>query len=334
MKAIIFDNTDQLHLEDINTPIPKADELLVKIVASAFNPIDYQMRENRQETKRLHSPVLGREFSGIVTNTGKDVKDFKPGDAVFCGSGSMGSNGTYAEYITVPESIVSLKPDSISFYQAAALPSVGLTALQSVNRMNLQCTDTVFITGAAGGVGAMFIKMLLAKQFQNFIVTAGNPESIASLLDIGVKTRQIINYRTDDVECEALTRNKDKPFDYVVDLVGNRMSEFAGKVIKANGTYVDVTALSTSMARELLFNKGANILNISNYVYALNKDFFYYKDGLYELVRLLEHGAITPPSINIVGPLSVHTVEVAHSMMRNNKANGRKLIMQVSNDNV
>lgn len=106
----------------------------MKIIASGFNPIDYQMREN----KRLHSPVLGREFSGVVTSIGKSVKDFKPGDAVFCGSGSMGSNGTYAEYISVPESIVALKPDSISFQQAAALPFVGLTALQCLHRMKLQ----------------------------------------------------------------------------------------------------------------------------------------------------------------------------------------------------
>lgn len=83
----------------------------------------------------------------------KKVKEFKVGDAVFCGSGSMGSNGTYAEYIAVRESIVVHKPHFLSFEQAAlGIPSAGLTALQSYNRMKLQNTDSVLITGAAGGV--------------------------------------------------------------------------------------------------------------------------------------------------------------------------------------
>jgi NADPH:quinone reductase-like Zn-dependent oxidoreductase len=152
MNAIIFDQREQLHYENVSTPIPKAHELLIKIIASGFNPIDYQMRENKSEKKRLLSPILVRGFSGIVIEIGKDVKDFKPGDAVFCGSGSMGSNGTYAEYIAVPEAIVALKPASLSFPQAAALPSVGLTALQCLKRMKLQTAETILITGAAGGV--------------------------------------------------------------------------------------------------------------------------------------------------------------------------------------
>lgn len=332
MKAIIFDKRELLHIENIATPIPKNNELLVRIIASGFNPIDYQMRENKEETKRLHSPVLGREFSGVVTSIGKNVKDFKPGDAVFCGSGSMGSNGTYAEYISVPESIVALKPDSLSFPQAAALPSVGLTALQCLNRMKLHPNDTVFITGGAGGVGAMFIKIFLTKQFQNFVVTAGNPESIASLLELGVKENQIINYHQDDIVNEAFARNNNQAFDFVLDLVGNMMSEIAGKVIKTNGTYVDVTAYSTATARSFLFNKGANIFNISNYVYSLDQNYAYYKNGLNELVNLIEHTSVTPPVIKIVGSLSINTVERAHSQMRNNQTKGKKLVMQVSTE--
>lgn len=158
------------------------------------------MRENSHEKKRLLSPNLGREFSGIVIVVGKDVKDFKPGDAVFCGSSSMGSNGTSAEYIIVPDGIVAGKPDSLSFAQAAALPSVGLTALQCLNRMMLQTADKIPITEATGGVGAMLVKMLLSIQFRNFIVTPPNPDSIASLIEIGVKEHQIVNKTTGDLE--------------------------------------------------------------------------------------------------------------------------------------
>jgi alcohol dehydrogenase len=329
MKAIIADKEGKLHLENVNAPIIKEGELLIKIIASGFNPIDYQMLENELERKLIHSPILGRELSGIVVEVGENVKDFKVGDAVFSGSGSMGSNGTYAEYIAIRESVVVHKPDFLSFAQAAGIPSAGLTALQSFNRMKLQNTDSVLITGAAGGVGAMLVKILLANKFSNFIVTAGNEESIQSLKEIGVKESQIINYKTDDVATFALAKNNQQKFDFVVDLVGNKIGEIAAKLLKSNGTFLDVTALSTEESRETLFNKGAVIMNISNYTYSVEKDYGYYKNGLSEMVRLIEKESVTPPNIEIIGELNIETVTKAHEILRENKTKGKKLIMQV-----
>ncbi|MCC9070708.1 NADP-dependent oxidoreductase [Flavobacterium sp. F-65] len=330
MKAIIVDKEGKLHLENVNTPTIKHEELLIEIVASGFNPIDYQMLESELERKLMHSPILGREFSGIVVGIGENVKDFKVGDAVFAGSGSMGSNGTYAEYIAVRESVVVHKPAFLSFEQAAGFPSVGLTALQSFNRMKLQNTDSVLITGAAGGVGAMLIKILLANKYYNFIVTAGNDESILSLNEIGVKPSQIINYKIEDVETSALAKNNNQKFDFVVDLVGNEIGEIASRLLKSNGTFLDVTALSTEESREILFNKGAVIMNISNYVYAVDKNYAYYKNGLLELVRLIEKESVTPPNIEIIGTLNTATVTKAHEILRSNKTKGKKLIMQIN----
>lgn len=207
MKAIVLNNNGELNLEEVLIAMPKYNEVQVKIMASGFNPIDYQMIENEMERKLLHSPILGREFSGIITAIGSKVMNFKIGDALFCGSGSMGSNGTYAEYINVPEEIIAVKPDSISFEQAAAIPSVGLTALQCFDRMPIDHLSTVLITGAAGGVGAMLIKILLANGYHNFIVTAGNETSIGALLEIGVQSEQIVNYTLQDVEVAAITLN-------------------------------------------------------------------------------------------------------------------------------
>ncbi|MCV9933927.1 NADP-dependent oxidoreductase [Flavobacterium sp. LS1R47] len=330
MKAIIADKEGKLHLENVNVPAIKQDELLIKIVASGFNPIDYQMLENELERKLMHSPILGREFSGIVVEVGEKVKDFKVGDAVFSSSGSMGSNGTYAEYIAVQEAVVVHKPTFLSFEQAAGIPSVGLTALQSFSRMKLQNTDSVLITGAAGGVGAMLIKILLANKFSNFIVTAGNEESIQALIEIGVKHNQIVNYKTDDVETFALAKNNQQKFDFVVDLVGNEIGETAARLLKTNGTFLDVTALYTKDLREILFNKGAVIMNISNYAYSADKNYGYYKNGLLELVRLIENELVTPPNIEIMGQLNTETVIKAHERLRLNKTKGKKLIMQVN----
>lgn len=329
MKAIVLHQMGTFYLEEVNIPQPQSHEIQVKISAAGFNPIDYQMTENAMERKLLHSPILGREFSGIVSAIGNEVTDFKIGDSVFCGSGSMGSNGTYAEYICVPAAIVMHLPDNVSLEHAAGIPSVGLTALQSINRMNAGLNDTIFITGAAGGVGNMLIKLLLAKGYQNLVVTAGNENSIASLLSIGVKKNQIIDYRNDAVYDTALRLNNNKSYDFVVDLVGNEIAVVAAKLLKANGTYVDVTNFSTSDSREVLFSKGATILNISNYVYGQEKRYNYYKNGLSELASLLNQQLITPPDIEIIGKLEVETVLKAHTILRKNKTNGKKLIMQI-----
>lgn len=330
MKAIVLNKGRDMLLEEVSIAQPKSNEIQVKIMASGFNPIDYQMIENEIERKLLHSPILGREFSGIVTAIGAKAINFKIGDAVFCGSGSMGSNGTYAEYINVPEEIVAAKPETVSFEQAAGIPSVGLTALQCFDRMPIDTSSKVLITGAAGGVGAMLVKILLAKGYQNFIVTAGNETSITALHNIGVNSKQVINYALQDVETAALALNKNAKFDIVVDLVGGPIAEKAAGLLKTNGVYLDITALSTPSSRELLFDKGATIINISNYAYAADKNYSYYRNGLESLASLLNNSFITPPSIEVLGNMSADTVVRAHLMLKTNKTQGKKLIMKIN----
>jgi NADPH:quinone reductase-like Zn-dependent oxidoreductase len=330
MKAIVLHQKGEFKLEEVDTPQPKEQQVQVKIAAAGFNPIDYQMTENAMERKLLHSSILGREFSGIISAIGERVTDFKIGDPVFCGSGSMGSNGTYAEYICVPAAIVMHLPKNISFEESAGISSVGLTALQSINRMKANLTDSILVTGGAGGVGNMLLKLLLSKGYVNLIVTAGNENSIAALLDLGLKPRQIINYRKDQVYETALALSNNKYFDFAVDLVGNEIGLTAAKLLKINGTYVDVTNFSTPDSREVLFSRGATILNISNYAFGLEKQYDYYKKGLNELRILLENKSITPPTIEIVGNLEDETVLKALNILRENKTNGKKLIMQIN----
>ena len=329
MKAIVY-KKPKFILEATATPMPEENQIQVKIVAAGFNPIDYQMTEEGSEKKLLHSPIFGREFSGIVTALGNKTSNFKIGDAVFCGSGIMGSNGTYAEYICVPEEIAMHLPNNISFEEAAGIPSAGLTALQCLHRMQASKTDSIIVTGAAGGVGNMLVKLLLANGYDDFIVTAGNELSINSLIEIGIKPNHIINYKIDKIEETALSLNQGKKFDIIIDLVGNAIADIVVKLLKTNGTYLDVTAFSTAYSREILFGKGATIMNISNYAFSLEKKYDYYKNGLEQLKNLLEKQLIKPPVIDVIGQLEVDTITKAHQMLRGNKTEGKKLIMKIS----
>lgn len=328
MKAVILNKNFKLEDGFAEKPQPKNNEVLIHIKASGFNPIDYQMLENELERKLISSPILGRELSGIVVEKGADVTQFNIGDEVFCGSGSMGSNGTYAEYISVPEVIVALKPKNISFEQAASIPSAGLTSLQIFKRLKLQPEQTILITGATGGVGSFLIKILLAHHINNFVATVGSKENKQMLLNLGVKNHQIVNYKEENLIENILKANQHQPFDIGIDLVGNYMAEVTAQVLKINGTYVDVTALVTKEAHEILFNKGMLIMNISNYAYSMVKQYDYYKNSLEEIAGLIENGAIVPSQHKIIGDLSLETILKAHSILKNNQAQGHKLIMK------
>lgn len=334
MKAILlrdFGSTDNFFLEDgLPMPEPEDGHILVQIKAAAFNPIDYQIRQGKTERKRMHSPILGREFSGIVVKTGKHAGLFKTGDAVFAAAGSMGSNGTYAQYISIPELIAARKPENISFQQAAAVPIVYLTALQTYNRLQLNENDSIFVSGAAGGVGLVLVKLLLANKIRLIIVTAGNPESRQQLIDTGLSPFQIVNYHHEGLAAVILAANSGNQFDHCADMVGGKMSEICASIIKTNGAYADVTALTTAIAREELFNKGAVIINISNYAYSIAGNLAYYGNGLNHISQLLENNIITPPPLHVVGELNTSTVAQAHELLEKNLTKGKKLVMQVS----
>lgn len=331
MKAILlrgFGGTENFEMSDVleNPAVPDTN-VLVKIKAAGFNPIDYQMRMGASEKARLHSAVLGREFSGIVEKTGKSVKTFKIGDPVFAASGSMGSNGTYAEYISVPESILSLKPENLSFEEAAAIPVAYLTAIQLIDRLKMDLKDSVLITGAAGGVGLAVVKFMMARGHRKITVTAGNSMSRQHLLETGLPAENIVDYTGDQLTERVRNANQGNDFDICIDLVGAKMSELSAELVKLNGIYADVTALGTEKSHSLLFDKGVIIFNISNYAYSLYNKYDWYGTNLRRIAAMLSDKVISPPPISIFAGMSVKSVVQAHTVLENNQTNGRKLVM-------
>lgn len=316
--------------EDFPDPALESTQVLVKILAAGLNPIDYQMRRGDGESALAKSPVLGREFSGIVAKVGNGVKSFKEGDAVFSASGSMGSNGTYAQYIGVPESILAKMPAGISYAQAAGIPVTYLTALQICDRVQLQMESPVFITGGAGGVGLALIKMLLHRGHQRIIATFGNETSKKSLLDVGMEACQLVNYCSSTLVQDILKKNQNTPFGLAIDLVGGLMAEICAEVMAMNGTYVDVTALGTEISRGQLFDKGAQIINVANYTPALFGQLDYYGIKLRQIAGMIESGQIAPPSLILLKGLSIDSVSRGHAMMEGNRTGGAKVVMQIA----
>ncbi|MEN7548835.1 NADP-dependent oxidoreductase [Rapidithrix thailandica] len=333
MKAIVlkdFGGVENFDLQEVAVPEVKPHEVLIRIKATAFNPIDYQMRQGSTESKLLKSPILGRELSGEIVETGEKVTRLQTGDKVSAYVGSLASNGTYTEYISVPQELVAKNPDNISFEEAAALPMVGMTALQCFKRVDIPKDKPVFITGGAGGVGTILIKLLLAKGNQSVYTTAGNERSIAHLTGLGLPSENIFNYKQDDLTSAVPSRLGEQALEYCIDLVGGKLSELCAGLLDVYGTYVDITFLTTPEARELLFDKANIIVNVANYAHTLKKgemDLSYYGESLQELFRLIENGNITPAAINTVGELSVDTVKKAHTLMENNQTKGSKLVM-------
>lgn len=328
MKAIVLNDKNELTDQEVQIRSISENEILIRIMASAFNPIDYQMRESEQERKYLFSPILGRELSGIVEKTGSAVTDFRIGDEVFCACGSMGSNGSYATHILVPQEIAVRKPRSISFEQAAALPVVGITALQVLNRISIRPDTRILVTGASSGVGNFFIKLLLAKGIKYLTVTAGNKDRTEQLRKIGVQEEQIVDYHSPDLSSELIRRNGGIKFDIVVDCVGEYLSETSAQVMKANAVYTDITNRISSKGRALLFDIGATIHHISNFVYAREKRYTYFRQSLEQIRRYIDETQITPPAITVIGGLSAENAEYAQHVLQNNGTSGSKLIMQ------
>src|SRR6202022_1024691 len=132
-------------------PKPGPEDLLIRVRAAAVNPIDWKIREG--EMKDYELPLIpGWDIAGDVVETGRSVRRFKVGDAVYALLDTR-FNGGYAEYACAAENIVAHKPETLDFISAASVPMAALTAYEALNKMNIQRGDRVLIHGAAGAVG-------------------------------------------------------------------------------------------------------------------------------------------------------------------------------------
>jgi 2-desacetyl-2-hydroxyethyl bacteriochlorophyllide A dehydrogenase len=247
MKAIVwtrYGSPDGLQLRKVGKPVPKDDEILVKVHATTVTAGDCEMRRLELPLMlsfpvRLYAgllrpkriPILGQELAGEIEAVGKGVTEYKVGDQVF-GTTGFGF-GAYAEYLCLPErpgdaqGVIVTKPDNVSYEQAAAVPTAGLEALHFLRKANIQPGQKVLIIGAGGSIGTFAIQ--LAKHFGAKVIGVDRTEKLDMMRSIGAD--HVIDYTKADYLSNG------ESYDLIIDVVGKRSVMRRLELLKPDGDY-------------------------------------------------------------------------------------------------
>ena len=242
MKAIVYHEygpPDVLKCEEVEKPVPKPDEVLIKVHAASVNPLDWRLMKGEPRLLRLffglRKPKLGRpgvDVAGEIKAVGSNVTQFKPGDEVF-----GGCSGAFAEYACASASKLVMKPDNVTFEQAASVNVAGLTALQGLrDKGKIQTGSKVLINGAAGGVGTFAVQ--LAKTFGAHVTGICSTRNVDMVQSIGAD--DVIDYTQQDFTTIDLTSNQ--RYDLILDCVGNHSFSECKRVLTPSGRFVGVGA--------------------------------------------------------------------------------------------
>jgi NADPH:quinone reductase-like Zn-dependent oxidoreductase len=219
-----------VQIEEVEKPVPKDNEVLIKVRAASVNPLDCVVKGPPYIVRMMFGPRkpkdmrLGVDVAGQVETLGRAVTHFKPGDAVF---GSC--RGAFAEYACIAQSKLVLKPDKVTFEQAASVPVAALTALQGLrDKRPVQPGQAVLINGAAGGVGTFAVQ--IAKSFGAEVTGVCSTKNVDMVRSIGAD--HVIDY-TQEKFIES-----GKLYDLIFDLVGNQSLAACGRVLNPKGIYI------------------------------------------------------------------------------------------------
>jgi NADPH:quinone reductase-like Zn-dependent oxidoreductase len=238
MKAITYceyGGPEVLQLEEVEKPVPNDDQVLVRVRAAALNPYDMHFLHGTPYFMRLSTGLrkpkftgIGVDFAGVVEAAGKNVTQFKPGDAVF-----GGKQGALVEYLVASEQQLVRKPDNVSFEAAGAVNIAAKTALQALRDAGrLQRGHKVLINGASGGVGTFAVQ--IAKHLGAEVTGVSSGRNIALVRSLGAD--HTIDYAQQDY-----TRGGTQ-YDLIIDNVGNHALSANRRVLGPDGRYVMVGA--------------------------------------------------------------------------------------------
>jgi NADPH:quinone reductase-like Zn-dependent oxidoreductase len=272
MKAAVYTKTKSgkaLQIMDVETPIPKDNEVLIKVRAASVNPLDWRLKSRRP----------GVDVAGEIVAAGKRVTQFKPRDAVF---GTC--RGAFAEYACSSEATLLSKPDNLTFEQAACAPIAGLTALQGLrDEGHLQPGHSVLINGAAGGIGTFAVQ--IAKSLGAEVTGVCSIRNVEMVRLLGADL--VIDYTQEDFT------NNGRHYDVLLDNVGNRPLSALRRVMTPRGRCV------MAGAPKELWTVIARMLKALAWSPFLGQKFTFFiaklkKDDLAALGELMKTGKVTP----------------------------------------
>ena len=237
MKAIViheYGGPEVLKYEDVPRPEPKADQILIRVIAAGVNPVDGMIRSGMfaKDGNGAFPMVLGGDIAGVVERVGNKITKFKAGDPVFAYV-SLDSGGGYAQYAVVPEGDAAPKPKSLTYVEAGAVPIVALTAWQAlIDTAKLNAGQTVLIHGGSGGVGSFAIQIAKARGAK--VIATASTANQDLLKQLG--TDVAVDYTKQKFEDVA------KDVDVVLDSVGKDTLTRSYGVVKKGGIIVSLVA--------------------------------------------------------------------------------------------
>ncbi|MBW4581726.1 MAG: NADP-dependent oxidoreductase [Tildeniella nuda ZEHNDER 1965/U140] len=307
MKAVVineYGDESVLHYTDVDRPEPQADEVLVKVHAAAVNPADWKIRDGMGEQFGFKLPlILGGDIAGTVEAVGDRVENFKQGDAVYGMTVSNLSDG-YAEYAIAKADAIALKPASLSFEEAAAIPIAALTAWQAMfDLAHLSSGQRILITGASGGVGSMAVQ--LAKAKGAIVIGTASGKNEQYVRNLGAD--EFIDYTQQPFEDVV------KDVDVVFDTIGSDTQERAFQTLKKGGFLVTSAQPPSAEKAQAFGVEAAFVFCKSN------------AQQLVEINNLIDEGKL---KIHIETVLPIAEVKKAHQLSQSGRTRG-KIVLQV-----
>jgi NADPH:quinone reductase-like Zn-dependent oxidoreductase len=235
MKAVVYTEygpPDVLQLKEVTKPAPTDDEVLIRVLAVSVNGSDREGLIGKPLYARIRGlrkprhPILGSDIAGRVERVGRNIREFQAGDEVF---GEIpGYHGGFAEYACAPERTLALKPASLTFEEAAAIPQAGVIALQGIRvKGQVQPGQKVLINGAGGGAGTFAVQ--LAKLGGAEVTGVDHTAKLDFLRSLGAD--QVIDYTRED-----FTRNRNQ-YDLILDVIAHRSVFAYARALRPKGTY-------------------------------------------------------------------------------------------------
>lgn len=341
MKAIVmngFGSADLLNLQDLPMPVPKENEVRIRIKAAGFNPVDWKIRKGWYGGDPHQ--ILGCDCSGIVDAIGAGVKQFAIGDEVYAMS-FRSSNGSYAEWTCVPVELVAKKPHSLTFEEAAAIPLASMTAYRATLAvLALEKEDAVFVAGAGGGVGMFAIQFIKLAGVKRIYTIAKDEGSVLFLQDnLMLAGDHILIYEglsTEQLKEKLLAMNGGRLFDATLDLVGGERKRLCLELTGYSGHFS--TILPEKDFSFPIWNENAipRARNMSIHQVAVGAELGSSDRGYWQIYhrhlghisQMLENGTLKAPSVQVIGQMCVETVQRAHAELELGRVKG-KLVMVI-----